>query len=105
MNRFLFFLGLSILFLSRTAAADPGDGRYGYHMWDGGGMFMGFGMMAIFLIAIIVVIVFLVRGLGGDSTPRASTATALEVLNERYARGEIDTEEYEERKKRISGNG
>ncbi|MAO57240.1 MAG: hypothetical protein CMM61_16310 [Rhodospirillaceae bacterium] len=72
-------------------------------MWSGGwgGMFMGWGMMTIFMIAVIVVILFVVKGLtGGDRS-----SSALDVLNERYARGEIDAAEYNERKKNISGKG
>ncbi|PIW28762.1 MAG: electron transporter RnfE [Rhodospirillales bacterium CG15_BIG_FIL_POST_REV_8_21_14_020_66_15] len=73
-------------------------------MWSGGwgGMFMGWGMMALFLIAVVVVIILLIKGLTGGDRPSASSA--LDILNERYARGEIDTAEYNERKKTISGN-
>ena len=90
------------------AIADSGDkGAYYYShpMWSGGWtwghMFMGWGMMAIFLIAVIVVVVLLARGAGGDG----SRSSALDILNERYARGEIDSAEYQERKKSISTKG
>ena len=84
--------------------------------WQGGGwgmmgpgMMGGFGwwwFMPIFMILfwglVIWGIVALVRGLSGsrgpDSTPPAADS-ALEVLKKRYARGEIDKEEYEEKKK------
>ena len=56
------------------------------------------------MIAVIVVILFVVKGLtGGAGGDRSSSA--LDVLNERYARGEIDAAEYNERKKNISGKG
>ena len=87
-------------------ATDRGGYYYGHPMWSGGwgGMFMGWGMMAIFMIAVIVVILFVVKGLtGGAGGDRSSSA--LDVLNERYARGEIDAAEYNERKKNISGKG
>ncbi len=77
--------------------------------WQGGGwgMMGGFGgwwFMPIFMILfwglVIWGIVALVRGLsesrGSDSS---KTDSALEVLKKRYARGEINKEEYEEKKK------
>jgi putative membrane protein len=52
----------------------------------------------------IAVIVLLVRWLGGGSGGRsASTSTARDILKERYARGEIDREEYLQRQKDIAG--
>lgn len=80
--------------------------RYGHHMWSDGwaGMFMGGGMMVVFLIIVVAVVVLLVRGMGGGSGSNAS-GSALDILNERYARGEIDTAEYTERKKVITGKG
>jgi putative membrane protein len=86
------------------ALADQGSGyHYGHPMWSGGWghMFMGWGMMAIFMIAVIVIVMFLIKGVSGtDKTPSSS---ALDILNERYARGDIDTAEYNERKNTISG--
>jgi len=66
-----------------------------------GGMWFGWLMMIGFTIAVVVLIVWLVRlstpgattGAGAaGSSPR--TATALEMLQARYARGEISKEEY-----------
>ena len=60
----------------------------------------GGGLMWIFWILVIVALIWLVvgatRGRGGDSGPEES---ALEILRRRYARGEIDREEFEQRKK------
>ncbi|NNC81379.1 MAG: SHOCT domain-containing protein [Acidimicrobiales bacterium] len=67
--------------------------------WGGGWMWLwGLAMMALF----VVLIVWLVRATsGGLSAPRPperfSTDRAREVLAERYARGELSTEEYRER--------
>ena len=77
--------------------------------YGGWGMMGGFGwmwLMSIFMILfwglVIWGIVALVRGLSGsrgsDSTPPTADS-ALEVLKRRYARGEINKEEYEEKKK------
>lgn len=95
-------LGLSWVAPAMADSADKGAYYYGHPMWSGGWtwghMFMGWGMMAIFVIAVIVVMVLLVRGSGDGG----SNSSALDILNERYARGEIDSTEYQERKKSIS---
>lgn len=60
--------------------------------------------MALFWIVIIVLavwlVVYLTRRTGGSS----SQQNALDILNQRYARGEISKEEYERMKKDISGS-
>ena len=76
-----------------------GDAGYG---WGWG---MGFGMisMVLFWVLVILGIVVLVRWVGGSSasgTPPSKSA--LDILNERYARGEIEKQEFEE-KKRVLG--
>jgi putative membrane protein len=58
---------------------------------------MGLGML-LFLALIVVGIVLLLRPTVG-SEPRREHDRALEILNERFARGEIDREEYEERRR------
>ena len=87
------------------ASAQPGPG-YEQHMmsWGGGGygMILGPIFMILVLAVVIAVAVLLVRWLGGswdgqNQTPPAPTA--LDILKERYARGEIDKEEYEERRR------
>ena len=83
--------------------------QYGGWGMMGPGMMGSFGwgwFMPIFIILfwglIIWGIVALVRGLSGsrgsDSAPPTADS-ALEVLKRRYARGEINKEEYEEKKK------
>lgn len=68
-------------------------------MYDGHGLFAG-GFMWIFWILLILVIVWAVKagigsGGGGSQAPR----TPLEILKERYAKGEIDRETFERMKK------
>jgi putative membrane protein len=84
-------------------------GWQGYGMM-GPWMMGGFGWMwlmpvlwILFLGLIIWAIVALVRGLSqtGDSRPADS---ALEILKRRYAQGEIDREEYEEKRKTLLGS-
>ena len=80
---------------------------YGYGMM-GPWMMGGFGMMgfmSIFWIAALGLIVWLVVAAvrrPSDSHSSAGSGSALEVLKKRYARGEIDIEEYEEKKKDLA---
>ncbi len=70
-------------------------------MMDCGWMpMMGFGMlfMALFWVVVIVGVVLLVRRfLGPSGFTRGESA--LEVLKKRYARGEIDRQEFAEKKR------
>jgi len=71
------------------------------------GYFHGWGMTFGWLIglAFLVLVIWLVARLAArpnNFTPHA-TKSALDILNERYARGEIGTEEYKEKKKEILG--
>jgi putative membrane protein len=74
-------------------------------MWDGGwhGWFFGPLMMIVFMAVAVVVIVLLVRWLGGTTHASALHAppgkTAMDILKERFAKGEIDKEEFEERRR------
>lgn len=86
--------------------ADGGGYGYGHPMWSEGwgGMFMGGGMMVVFMLIVIVAIVLLFRSLlggTGNNDNSNNRNSALDILNERYAQGEIDTAEYNERKKAI----
>ncbi len=68
-------------------------------MWGNQG-FMG-GFMWIFWIAIIVGIIFLVKWIVMQSRPggQQQGENSLEILKKRYARGEIDKDEYDRKKK------
>ncbi|NMG32631.1 SHOCT domain-containing protein [Aromatoleum evansii] len=75
---------------------------------DFGGWGMGFGFlfMILFWVLVVLGIVALVRWLlqqsqaGGDrrTEERPRDKTPLELVQERYARGEIDRDEYEQKK-------
>lgn len=84
--------------------ADRSD--YWHYSWGWGHMIFGSVMMIVFWGGIILVIVLAVRWLGGDSERGAGlqprTKTPLDILYERFARGEIDKEEFEERKRLLS---
>jgi len=86
------------------------QGHYGGHMWDGGWHVWFFGpLMMVFWLAILVGVVVLVLRLlgiiGPGSKPRARPGSdALDVLRERFARGEIDKAEFEERRTLLEGS-
>jgi putative membrane protein len=71
------------------------DGMYGYGM--GWGWF-GFILMIAFWVLVILGIVYLVKALAGrGASPKEETA--LDILKKRYARGEIDAEEFARKKR------
>jgi uncharacterized membrane protein len=74
----------------------------------------GFELWWIFPLVMIILCLFMMRGCMGrmtgrhdsheatDKRPGASSDSAIEILNKRYALGDIGREEYEERKRAIS---
>lgn len=70
---------------------------YGY----GYGMMGGFGwlFMILLLVVILAVLIGLFRYLGSGHHMRSTQSrTALDILSERYARGEIDRDEYQQKR-------
>ncbi len=92
--------------LPAFAQADVGRTGYWHDSWGWGHMMFGGFMMIAFWGTIIVLIILAVRWLGsGSAQGRAGSAsgrTALDILEERFARGEIDKAEFEERKRSLS---
>ena len=76
-----------------------GDAGFG---WGWG---MGFGMvgMVFFWGLVIFGIVVLVKRVGGSPASSGTPAptTALDILDERYARGDIEKPEFEEKKRAL----
>jgi putative membrane protein len=72
-------------------------------MWGAWGIGMGL-MMLLFWGAVIVAIVVGVRWVTGQGRPGPARPvdTALQILRERYARGEISREEFEQRKRDLA---
>ncbi len=83
--------------------------QYGGWGMMGPGMMGGFGMMGFMAIIwigilglIIWAVVTAVRRPGEPGNPNQPTDTALEILKRRYARGEINKEEFEDKKKDLA---
>jgi len=66
-----------------------------------GGMFFGGGLMWIFWIVVLVVLIFVLKSIFGSSNRNTSSEDAMEILRQRFARGEIDEDEFEQRKKQL----
>jgi putative membrane protein len=77
--------------------------------WDGSapwyGMIFGPIMLIVFIVLVVLIIAWALRaiGFGWQSGPRGER-TPLDTLNHRFARGEVDRAEYEERKNLILGS-
>lgn len=93
------------------ALAQPDYGHgYGPHMmWAGGlcsRMILGPLIMILVLVLAVALAVYLMRRLGGPwhgQNQAQPALTPLDLLKERFARGEIDKDEFEERR-RILGD-
>jgi|SRR5581483_420949 len=85
------------------ASSGPGDYGYGPHMMRGFGMIFGPLFLILLLAVVIVVVVLVVRGLAGPwpgaAPHQVQGRTPLDILKERFARGEIDKEEFDERRR------
>lgn len=70
--------------------------------YGGPGLFgMGLGMLLVWGL-LIVALVLLLRWLAGGRRPGRGRPDALEILAERYARGEIDRAEYEQKRRDLT---
>ena len=78
--------------------------------WDGGtphwgGHWFGGIVMMLFWVLVVAGIVALARGLyTRGSGPDSARESPLEILKRRYAKGEIDKAEFEEKRKDLLGS-
>ena len=96
------------IFLTAPASAQQGGNQdYGHRYWDGPwhGWFMGPLVMTLLLVALVFAVVLLVRWFRSRGENRSTgdhrdiAKSPLDILKERFARGEIDKNEYEERRR------
>ncbi len=86
-----------------ASAMANGVGGYG-HMSGWGGMIIGPFMMIFFVAILVAVVVLVLRalGVGGVGGKSSDGQSALAILEERFARGEIDHEEFEARRRTLT---
>lgn len=77
------------------------DGYYG--QGGGGNDLWGFVFMILMMALVVLGIVVLVRYLGNNSNGKQTGETALDLLEKRYANGDIDKKEFEEKRKDLKG--
>lgn len=97
----------ALVFFAQTGVYAQGARYDGWHPMMGGWGMGGFGIILNIAIWVLVIsaVVWLVRRLlqseGGRRSDSASGSRALDILKERYARGEIDKSQYEAMKRDI----
>jgi putative membrane protein len=118
-NRAIAPVVAGILYTTATSAmAQVGEiperfGRYNYghdmmwgsNQWGGFGMVLGPIFMILIVVGIVAAIIYLLRLFGAAGPATSSHAAhdrALVLLKERYAKGEIDSTEFAERKKLLA---
>jgi len=82
----------------------------GWEMMPWYGMIFGPIMMILMLVTAVTIVVLIVRWLGGGFSPgsgpylphQRTQKTALSILEERFAKGEIENDEFEEKKRLLS---
>jgi len=112
MKKLVLIVGLGLV-IGVTFYVIDGRAQRGLWMMGPGMMEGGYGMgwiwtiiMFGFWIAVIVGVIFLIRWLAITTRTGGQSArpedSALEILKRRYARGEINKEEFEEKKKDLA---
>ena len=90
-----------------ASAALPAD-TWMHGGWGWGWMTLMMVMMVLFWGAVIAGIVWLIRGASGSLTPRGRDLpkeTPAEVLDRRFAEGEISEEDYRSRRELLTDRG
>ncbi|AQL43538.1 hypothetical protein BV210_12900 [Halorientalis sp. IM1011] len=107
-------VGVALALLLATGGVAAGhtgdDGMHHHDGWMGshaGGMWGGFGWLwmlggLLVVLAVPAIAVYALSARGGSGTATGAD-DALTTLRQRYAAGEIDEEEFERRRERLSG--
>lgn len=89
--------------LAQTARTENSPG-WDMMPWGMGGMMFMMPVMFLLAIALLIAVIYMVRRVGDfdrRDTGLTRTDTALDILKKRYARGEIDREEFERMKREL----
>ncbi len=97
---------LWLITFTSFAFAHEGSDYHGSHMmWQSYGMFFGPMIMIVFIAVVITLVALLYRWLSGAAHNQSMNSypnidrDPVNTLKERFANGEIDKEEFEERKR------
>lgn len=89
------------LLYSHNAGMWLGSGRWdrGYHhMMGGGGMDVVMILFwVVFVAALVLLISGAVNGIRGSESNHSDSSNSIEILKQRYARGEVDKNEYKDK--------
>ncbi len=97
-------VGFALVSAPAMALAQQGRPYYGDHMWGSGwgGWFYGPMKMIFWLVLMVGAVVLVLRWLGVTEKPGRRSSKpgpdAMDLLRERFAKGEIDKAEFEERR-------
>ncbi len=73
--------------------------RVGYGMFGGQFMWVGIILHVLLVIGVILLIIWIVRRLTNPKKVNVESFAAIEIIKERYAKGEITKEEFENLRK------
>jgi putative membrane protein len=89
--------------LINIAQAHSEEEYFGHHMtFSGTGFgFFGWIWMLLFWVLVIAGIIYLIKSIASTQDIRKENTKSIDILKERYAKGEIDKKEFEEKKKEL----
>ena len=90
-------IGLPLWEMQETAVAVSSRLLFRPHGWG-----MGIGWIIAFILLIVLVWIIVKAAKKSSDTGMPANKSPMDILKERYARGEIDKEEFEKRKKDLA---
>jgi putative membrane protein len=72
-------------------------------MYDGHWFGFGGGMWFFWILLLVVAVLVIRAAMGNDSSTISKGRAALDILKERYARGELNQDEFETKRKDLIG--
>ncbi|WP_265110003.1 SHOCT domain-containing protein [Halosolutus halophilus] len=107
-TRRIAMLGIPLLVAATGTAAAHGGGGYGGSMMGGGGWGLfggGMGLWGLLWMGLLLAIPLYIAYKLLDRASGENDTRPLSVLRERYARGELTDEEFEQRRKQLEQSG